>query len=534
MKKIIILIIIVLIFASLIPGQFQPGIGNSLSAYFLYTFAFVVQNYFIFFLGGIVLILIFFRNVRFDRNYSLKKNYLLSAFQLINLLVISFFLSYIALLFVAFIQLNIFAILININPKILGIVTDKKTVISTIKKNNYPPKIVTGSDERNIELTKIAGAITGTNSLYGYYILPSVPGFFVLPIKNSGSSLLLIDNTLIITRLNSGDLQNISPIVSYLLIQQYFPDRKIRAYPKISIMNKAQYQKHRTDEFREGLATINENIEKYKILAASDSAFIREDNAMLSYNKSLVDKSISEYKTCLADGDYSLIYCKDLLSTLRKSQLGDKEIAGLNNKLESDRNRLKEDEEYQKFYEGLVNNLHLAEGSIPQEFGAFTPPDTISVAFNTSDSSHTIADYLETLVHEYLHYASYITDNQRLTDSFFEEGLTEYFARQVIKDNLNVSTNLGYPVSAKIFGQMTNRILERDIADAYFSKDQNGLEKLLDRVYGDNFYKDSRIQFLNLQYSSSKERTLLFANEIMKKIGGDPLKEKDLLSTHVK
>jgi hypothetical protein len=534
MKKIILLIVIALVFAALIPNPFQQEVGNSFSAYFLYVIGFVIQNYFIFFLGAIVLILIFFRNVRFDRNYSLKKNYFLSTFQFINLLIIAFFLSYVILLFIAFIQLNIFSILININPKILGIVNDKKAVISTIKRNNYPPKIVTGKDEQNSELTKIAGAIAGTGSFYGYYILPSIPGIFVLPIKNFNSSLLLIDNNLIITRLNSVDLQDISPILSYLLVRQYFPDRRIRAYPKISIMNKAEYQKHRTNEFKQGLVTINDDIGKYKALTSSDSASIEEDNSKLAYNKSLVDKSTSEYKKCLGDGNLSLAYCKNLLSSLRKSQLGEEEIADLNGKLESDQNKLKEDGEYRKFYEGLVTNVRLAERSIPQEFGAFTPPEAISVAFNTSDASHTIADYLETLVHEYLHYSSYIADNKKLTDSFFEEGLTEYFARQVIKDNLNVSTNLGYPVSAKIFGQMTNRILERDIADIYFSKDQSGLEKLLDRVYGDNFYKESRMQFLNLQYASSNEQTLIFANEIMKKIGGDALKAKDLLSTHVK
>jgi hypothetical protein len=134
-------------------------------------------------------------------------------------------------------------------------------------------------------------------------------------------------------------------------------------------------------------------------------------------------------------------------------------------------------------------------------------------------------------MHEYLHYASYISDDKKLSDVFFEEGLTEYFARQIIKDDLNISTNIGYPVSAKILDQMTKRISESELADIYFSKDQDRLEKLLDRTYGENFYKNTGIKFLNLQYASSPDLALKIANEIMKNIGGNPLKEKDLLST---
>jgi hypothetical protein len=529
-KKIIFIITGVFVFAALINSPLQQRAINSLGAYFLYLIDFIAQNYFTFILGFIVLIIIFFRYVRFDRNYSLKKNYLLSIFQLINILFIAFFASYVILLFIALAQLNTFSILININPKILGIVDSKNTVVSTLKKNNYPPKIVTSSDEQNTELAKIAGTFSGTNSFYGYYILPSIPGFLVLPTKYPASSLLLIDNTLIIARLNSNDLQEISPAISYLLVQKYFLDRKIKSYPKITIMNKVEYQKYRQKQFEKDKVTVNEEMEKYKNQIASASASIINDKNTISYNKNLVDKLTSEYKKCLANGDYSLVFCKDLLSKSGKSEL-EKEIVDLNAKLLSDQDKLKKSQKYYDFYIALGKQVQLVEGTIPEEFGAFTPKDVIGIAFNTADSSHAVADYLETLVHEYIHYASYISENKKLSDSFFEEGLTEYFARQIIKDNLDVSINLGYPVYARIFGQMTKRILENDLADIYFSKDQSKLQILLDRAYGEGFYEDSRILFLNLQYASDKNQILKFANEIMKKLGGEPLKEKDIFST---
>jgi hypothetical protein len=530
MRKIILSIVIVFVFAALIPNLLQKGMPNSLYAYFLYVIDFIVQNYFIFILGFIALIIIFFRFVKFDKNYSLKKNYSLFVLQIINVLITAFFLSYVALLVIAFIELNVFSILININPKTLGIVSDKNAIINTIKKNNYSPEITTSESEQNKELVKVASTITGTGSFYGYYILSSIPGFFVLPIKISDSGMLLIDNTLIFTKLNPVDLQEISPIISYSLVQNYFSERKIKSYPKISIMKNDEYLAYREEDFKNGSIKINKEIEDYKKQITAISQSIEEDGNQILYSKSIVDKSNSEYKKCLSNGDYSLSYCKNLLSNF-KLQDKEAELSDWNNKLLSDKDKLKGYSDYYDFYVGLGQSLQFAQRGIPHEFGTFIPKDVIRIAFNVSDPSHTIADYLETLMHEYLHYASYISDDKKLSDVFFEEGLTEYFARQIIKDDLNISTNIGYPVSAKILDQMTKRISESELADIYFSKDQDRLEKLLDRTYGENFYKNTGIKFLNLQYASSPDLALKIANEIMKNIGGNPLKEKDLLST---
>src|SRR5438270_13136435 len=97
------------------------------------------------------------------------------------------------------------------------------------------------------------------------------------------------------------------------------------------------------------------------------------------------------------------------------------------------------------------------------------PNNSINIAFGNATSSRA-ADYLETLIHEYLHYASYIGPDKHLSDSFFEEGLTEYFARRIVEDNLHIETNLGYPAQVKIIEAMTKRIDESEFADIYFSK----------------------------------------------------------------
>jgi len=531
MKKIILFLVLIFVFAALIPNLLPEGTSNSLYAYFLYVINFIAQNYFIFILGFIVLIIIFFRFIKFDKNYSLKKNYFLSIFQIVSLLLTAFFISYVVLLVIAIIELNVFSILININPKILGIVTDKNIIIKALKINNYPPKITANEGEGNTEPLRVSGVITGTNSFYGCYVLPSIPNFIIWPTRKSDSSTMLIDNTLIISKLNPVDLQEISPTIAYSLIQNYFPNRRIKSYPKISIMKYDDYLKYRAVDFKNGKIKIDGEIENYKKQIAAVSQLINDEENKISNNKNILEKSGLEYKNCLSNGNYSLLYCKNLLNNFNLESLNS-QINNLNTKLVTDQNKLKDDNDYYDFYVGLGESLQSAQGGIPREFGTFIPKDVIRIAFNTEDSSHTIADYLETLLHEYLHYSSYVSDDRKLDDVFFEEGLTEYFARQIIKDDLNVSTNIGYPVSAKIFQQMTKRILESELADVYFSKDQAGLETLLDRVYGQNFYNDTRLAFLNLQYSSNPNQVLMIANGVMKKIGGDPLSEKDLLSTN--
>jgi hypothetical protein len=210
-----------------------------------------------------------------------------------------------------------------------------------------------------------------------------------------------------------------------------------------------------------------------------------------------------------------------------------KNITDWTKNLQSNEDLLTEYNYYLDFFKAQRKLVLTFKENLPHELGVFEPKDSIRIALNTTNS-HAIADYFATLTHEYLHYASYVTDDKKLATSFFEEGLTEYFARQTIQNDLNISTNLGYPVFVKIINQMTNLIPESEFAEIYFTKDEDALESALNRVYGDNFYQDNLVLFESLQYTSDSQQVLSLANIIMKKIGGAPLKESDLLSSQSK
>jgi hypothetical protein len=533
MKKIILAIATIFVFAALIPNIQPEGEADSFHAYFWYAIHFISQNYFIFILGFILLIVLFIRSVNFDKNYPHHKKFSLASFQVMNAFIVGIFLSYAILLLIAFTELNILSISTLINRNILGIISDTDAIVKTLKKTNYPPQIMAGDKGQNRELVAVARTFTGTDNFYGKYVLSSIPSFLVIPTKFD-SSVLLVDNTLIITQLNAKDLEKISPTVSYLLIQKYFLQRKIKSYPDISIMSEQEYKTFRKANFEESLQKISKEIEKYEKQKEATASSLEETKSKLTYYKNLVETSTSTrdtaYRKCLANGKSTLDSCKNILNQYKDISSQNELITALNLRVSSDESKLKEFEEYYNFYTTLGKSVKVLTENVPHELGLFLPKKTIKIVFSTTNS-HRIADYLDSLVHEYLHYASYTSDDKKLSDAFFEEGLTEYFAKQIISDDLNVSTNVGYPIFAKIITQMTKRIPESDFEEIYFTKDQNKLEGILDKVYGENFYKNTRLQFLTLQYSTNPKEALQVANDIMKKIGGEPLKEKDLFNS---
>ncbi len=169
---------------------------------------------------------------------------------------------------------------------------------------------------------------------------------------------------------------------------------------------------------------------------------------------------------------------------------------------------------------------------LSDEHGVFEPENHIKARIDRIDST-SLSDFFSVLIHEYFHYASYQKD-KKFSNSFFEEGLTEYFARQVIEHNLEIQTNLGYPIQAKIIEQISNRIAENELVSIYFSKDDALFANALDRVYGDGFYEKNKVTFQAMQYSTNPKQLVELANEIMAQIDGPELEEKDFYSTETK
>lgn len=457
--------------------------------------------------------------------------------------IISFFCSFVLLFFVAWLQLNILSISLHKAPRFVGVTNDVNTITNKLKAFSEPPQIIATDNDAHKELVAIAMATTGTSSFYGNVVLSALPRLSVFPIEKSSSSMLLLDNTLIVTRLDRTDLTKVSPIIGYLYAQRYFPTRALKTNPKVSVMTTQEFASYRKQDAKNKLQQLTADISLLQTEVSSLSATIQQDTDAITQNQKLIHDTYAtqddKENQCIAAGTvqngkfvrtYPDSYCKNL------SPDTDTIVAKANNTIDKLTTEIQTSKAQQSVYKQYVTFFtaqqkvaQVSQANIPYELGVFVPKNGIQLVLDET-SVHEAADYFETLTHEYFHFASY-QEKSHFASSFFEEGLTEYFARQAIQDELNTSTNLGYPVFVKIIAQMTKRIPESELADIYFSKDEQQLEATLNRVYGDNFYSKNYPYFQALLYTAEPKQTLQIANTIMKHIGGVPLTNKDLYST---
>jgi hypothetical protein len=545
MPSISLLIVFYFLVVAFTSSPAVQGITNPFLSYFDLQFRFILGHLLLFVLAIIGLVLLFIRS-NIQRKHKIFLGFSRFVKRTVAIFIIGSLVSFTLLFAIALVEVNILSALTYTNIKLLGVETDAQVISESLKKNNSPPIVIAGGSKGNVLPLSIAIAQSGKSGFYGSRIVPFVPATFIIPAKKPDAGVFLIGKSLVITELNSPEFQKVSPVVSYLMISKYFPGRNIRSYPNVALMGKDEYLTYRKDDFDSKLQKFDELIAQINSDSESLSASIDELKNQVSDNQSKVKeanlKKEKEYTKCINTGTYksgvfyknnTFEYCQEQITPLEDSlkQLitkGDE----LNTTLEDNQTKLTQYKTYITFYSQQKLLTQEESTYISYEFGTFNPPDVIKIALTLRNGSQATGDYFELLVHEYLHYACFDENGKTITSTFFKEGLTEYFARRIIKSNLGVDTNLGYPVNVKIIDQITKRIAESDLADIYFNNDQAGLQKLLDRVYGTGFYKKNLVLFETLQYSSDTKQILQIANDIMSEIGGSPLGESDLNTTY--
>lgn len=525
---------------------------NSVYAYLYHEGSFIARHGAAFVIWFVVLTLVSIRYKAHSTHVAWYKRSSTATVHVALISVFGFILSYGILLGIAVIALNVLSLVVRINPKIAGVITNQEVIAKTLVTRNSPPQLITsGSEEKSVLIT-VAAASAGENTFYGDYILSAIPSNLIIPTKNLSSSLLLLGNTVIVDKINPHDIQVVSPAIGYQLVKQYFPQRNIKSYPKVTIMNEREYINYRKADTKEKIKRIDKNLQKIETAMATLDESAQKAKDTIAYNRDQI-KHVSVqrdklYDDCISAGSYKagIFYrtyspqqCKNLRNQGNESiKQGNEDIKEWDQQIELIQNKRAEYKFYQQFLEKQKEIVQASTDKISRELGVFEPGDSITISFNTilknAGSAHPTSaatDYFVTLAHEYLHYASYVSDDRRLYSAFFEEGLTEYFARKIIQNSLHVDTNLGYPIQAKIIHEMMRLITEREFADIYFTKDEAELKNTLDRVYGPDFYTSTLLLFEQLHYTSDPKQAVKLANEVMAKIGGDPVTEKDLESS---
>jgi len=545
MPSISLLIVLYFLVVAFVSSPAKEGITNPFLSYFDLQFRFIQGHLLLFGLAVVGLALLFIRS-NIQRKHKIFSGFPRFVKRTIAIFIIGSLVSFTLLFAIALVEVNILSALTYANTKLLGVETDLQAISNRLKQNYSPPIVITGGSGSNVLPLSIAEAQSGKSSFYGSRIVPFIPPTIIIPAKRPDAGVLLIGKSLVITELNSPEFQKVSPVVSHLMINKYFPGRNIRSYPNVTLMSKDEYLTYRKDDFDTKLNKYDELINQINTDSESLSASVEDLKNQVSENELKVKEANlrkeKEYTKCVNTGTYKLgtFYktytkedCQEQITPLEESlRLIIAKGEELNVLLEKDQAKLTQYQTLLTFY-GQQKLLTREESSyISYEFGTFNPPDNIKIAYTLENGLQATADYFELMVHEYLHYASFDESGKTIRSVFFKEGLTEYFARKVIKSNLGIDTNLGYPVNVKIIALIGKRIADSDLADIYFANDQAGLEKELDRVYGKDFYKNNMVLFETLQYSSDTKQLLEIANSIISKIGGNPLSEEDLSTTY--
>ena len=497
-------------------------------------------------LAGVLLILFLVRNAGMKRFQFSKypKSKLSTLVIALIVLVVTFNLSIGSSFLFGLSEANLLATKIKSNPEAAGIIWGKDKILKKLKSMDHPPAIIEGGNSLNAKVILIESK---NNSSRGKYytdiILKQLPSNLIIPLGIPNEPLVMSGDNLIINSVDKDQMEAISPTLGKLLVKNFFKSRYIKDEPKLQVLGRQDYLKFREDQINSSLAEIDKYIKTAQDIINNIYSSIANDKSQIASIQNAINtvnsQKDSAYNNCINDGyafygyfyhTYSQSYCDSLRAQLDSAvSSGQQKLAGWQSQLSDDQAALSQ---YQdtlstlQSYRGLVASQ---KDSTPGELGVFLPKDnTIKIALDYT-SPKSVIEYVETLTHEYLHYTSYVSDERSLTQ-FFEEGLTEFYARKAVKQATGENTNFGYPLLEKVIQQMITKIPESTLQDIYFNKDQSELQAVLDNAYGKDFYKNSEYYFAVLTFVPPKD-ALKIANNIMIKIGGKTLTEKDLEST---
>lgn len=456
--------------------------------------------------------------------------------QLLTVLIGGFIFSFLIIFLIAWAELLLLSGIFRINPALLG-VSHRSDIALSLRDHNIPPIIVT---EYKNPIVAIAAVSTGKDSFYAKRILPLIPDSAFFGTSSLSANVFLLDNIVIIIKENQFELQTISSPIAYLWIQKTFPQQTIKHNPKLTVLDTSSYQKYRTDESKKHLLLLDKKISDVEKAQASLSAKIRTDTELLTTNTELTKQIASfarnQYTECLA-GRYvaqgkiinnpSKLHCDALKKRLDvESSQSAKVVTDWEKKLETDKKTFANYDLYQSLYTTKKAELTKRLTQLTHEQGVFFPKDRITLSYPAKN----LSEYFETVVHEYLHFTSYVSDEKVLELPFFEEALTEYFTQKIMKQQFPNAEFHAYPVHVAVIKAMTKKIPEATLETIYFTKDQKKLVSLLNSIYGKDFYNQNLQTFTSLHYATDTKEMLKFGNPLLLKIGAKPLTPLDFLS----
>lgn len=386
------------------------------------------------------------------------------------------------------------------------IVRNTDTIIEKLRTSETPVTILNGEDHPELVSKALVSATLPPRggAFFNEVLIPFAVEQLQFNKPEITDDVLLVDTQLIFYEINRETIERVSPALGRMYVSAYLEDRYVKPEPTLHVLGRQEYLSYRANG-------IDENVLEIK----AEQAKLKEHLVQLAIQINQANTQLSAFQSANAAS-----------GGLYAGQVGE---------LQSTVARLRaEHEETTAVVEGLALAIEIVESSKDTslfELGVFEPDKGITIALDYI-GSNTLADYVSTLVHEYLHYTSYVSDEQRLP-LFFEEGLTEYFARKAVVQELQVSPEIGYPLLVKIMSEIVRDVGEEEMQEIYLNKSNLLLVSALNKAYGDTFYRDSELYLQWFPFLPARQQ-LIVGNNLMTRIGGPQLTEEDMVSKFTK
>lgn len=335
-----------------------------------------------------------------------------------------------------------------------GITDDIASIAATLKKHKQPPIYYEYKPLAEAVYHATGNTHSENDTLYRAVILPQT-AYHEFPANEASFDALLFSNNVLIVGSASGDLvQHLAPSLAHTIIAASYAAHLKNTSPTITVLSKSEYNVVLAKKAEEHKGEIAAAINEIK-------SAIQEVENFIAYANSI--KNSSRYRASIeadiAEAQYYLGQYRWALGA------------------------------HQQAYADFEKNPITPE----LQAGIFTPPKNIYIKFFDKEQVP-FASYIAVMIHEALHYED--SGNSRDIPVALEEGITDYLASRLIQKFLTPQSLItfsptyeGYPEFIRFISHIVRRVPENDLLDAYFSRDEAALKKLISTQYDEKLYE---------------------------------------------
>lgn len=407
------------------------------------------------------------------------------------------------------------------NPTILRkaeVVTSTDTIASAIKSSSLHNFSIA-------ELNPVKGAVLsylkipkdGKSTLYNASLLPYQLDSKQNKNKKLTSHILLFpNNTLVVTVADRAAIEKLLPLLADRMVQVEF--KKDPKSPTISFLNDKDYNVEQKKQ-EEAL------LQKQRDYISYVEGFITESDDIIQKNQAIINSYTTDKQNAQTEYDnYSRDFAhwySDCTAQLGNDPLCEQGRSKIDENLnilrsniqvvEDDRKQASENIASQAQYkQSAIVDLATAKQSYQEALdnpvtpelqnGVFDPPKLIFVKYYDKEKK-TLSFYLDTTLHEYLHF--YSSSNTKNLDTFLEEGITDYLKVKILSNYVEPeSLSLGYPDEVEVIAALVKKLPKDLLLRFYFDKDQTELEKWFTSTYSASDYKSFILDGKAITYTS--------------------------------